>query len=126
MTSTTHTRTVRPADRASDPSSGRSRCAPRNRGQAGRRHRAVGPFLYSCPVCELASLPAASRAEVMELARVHDRLHHRGYRTATIAAPSRCESCRREAATTSWTQPRAGAPFLLCQSCATLATGGAR
>ncbi len=125
MTSTSHTRT-RPT--STHPTS-RPACVGRDRSHCGRVARhvlPVGPFLYSCPVCELASLPAASRAEAVALGRVHDRLHHRGYRTATITAPSRCESCRHAAATTSWSQPRAGAPFLLCQSCAVLAPGGAR
>jgi hypothetical protein len=125
MTSTSHTRT-RPT---STRSPSRPACNGRDRRRDGRVARhvlPVGPFLYSCPVCDLASLPAGSRAEAVALGRVHDRLHHRGYRTAMITSPSRCESCRHAAATTSWSQPRAGAPFLLCQSCAALAIGGAR
>jgi hypothetical protein len=31
-----------------------------------------------------------------------------------------CESCRNVPATTTWANPRAGAPFALCQSCAAL------
>lgn len=75
-------------------------------------------FLYTCTPCQLSSQPMLTRSEAIHLARVHDRLHHAGAPTAAVTDQSVCESCRTEPATTSWSHPRAGAPFALCGPCA--------
>lgn len=79
-------------------------------------------FLYTCAECQLTSQPMLTRSEAIHLARVHDRLHHFGAPTALASDQFVCESCRVEPATTTWSHPRAGAPFALCGPCARIVT----
>ena len=82
-------------------------------------------FWLACAVCGLSGGPYPSQAETAHLVGVHDRLHHGGRPTATVAALSGCESCRQVPATLTWSHPGAGAPFALCPRCTpTDALGG--
>jgi hypothetical protein len=79
--------------------------------------RAPGGFVFACPDCATSAGPFPERAEAVLLAGIHDRLHHRGARTAHVSEDGVCESCRSRPATVVWPYPPAGAPFQLYQPC---------
>jgi hypothetical protein len=79
--------------------------------------RVVGGFVFACPDCATSAGPFPGRAEAVLLAGIHDRLHHRGARTAHVTGGEVCESCRSRSATVVWPYPPAGAPVQLCQPC---------
>jgi hypothetical protein len=96
----------------------RSRACAARAGEHPVSVAAGGGFWMVCAVCELAGGPHTTGVETSCLVGVHDRLHHGGRSTAVVTECPVCESCRQAPAAVTWSHPGAGAPFLLCRTCA--------
>jgi hypothetical protein len=88
---------------------------------------AAAQYVMACGACRLSGGPYSTPAEALVLAGEHDRIHHRGVRTAEASDRYWCESCRLRPARATWpptptdaasTTAAGEVPFRVCHDCA--------